>query len=367
MKKKNIVFFMPFIGIGGVEKNLFLIANYISKKKKNIYVCTSSKKCKDKLSSNIKILTPTKKMSSNINIRLMYLYCLFALYIFLIKNKNSIVFCFQANVYCILLCKMLNIKVIVRSNTSPYGWKHNFLKKFFYKKIINLSDEVITNSIEFKNQMKKKFNLNSKFIYNPLNRDEIITQSKEKFSLKFFNEKTSLKIINIARLTEQKDHITLLKSVEILKKKKINFKLLIIGNGNQEKYLKKFIEDKKLKKFVKILSFQKNPYKFLNKSDLFILSSRYEGLPNVLIEAALLRKFIITTDCPTGPREIILNGKGGFIFKVGDYHDLSNKIEKFKNNKKKFKYKIQNAYKALDRFNYKINLDMYYKLVCKYI
>ncbi len=359
---------MPFIGIGGVEKNLFLITNYISKKEDNIYICTSSRKCKNKLSSNIKIITPKRNLSDKVGIRTRYVYCLFLLYFFLIKNRNTLVFCFQANVYCILLCKILNIKIIVRSNTSPSGWQHNFFKEFVYKKIINLADAVVTNSIEFKNQMKKKFRLNPVFIYNPLNRNEILKKSKKKFSLKFFNNKKKcLKIINVARLTEQKDQITILKSAEILKKKNINFRLLIIGSGDQEKNLKKFIKNKILKNYVKIINFQDNPYKFMNKSDVFILSSKYEGLPNVLMEAALLKKFIITTNCPTGPKEIVLNGKGGLIFKIGNSVDLSNKIIKFINNKKKYKYKIKNTYNSLDRFNYDDNLKKYYSLVTKYI
>jgi len=368
MKKKNVIFFMPFIGVGGVEKNLFLISNYISKKIDNIYICTSSNKCKKKFNPKIKILTPKKNLSENINIRLRYIYCLFILLMFIIKNKNTIVFCFQANIYCVILCKLLNIKIIVRSNTSPSGWNHNFLKKFIYRKIIGLADELVTNSIEFKNQMNKSFNLNCKCIYNPLNKSEILQKSKEKINLSFFEKKRrELKIINVSRFTEQKDHITILKSAEILKRKKIQFKLLLIGNGYEKLKMKKFIKDKKLEKFVKIIRFQKNPYQFINKSDVFILSSKYEGLPNVLLEAAVLKKFIISTNCQTGPKEILLNGKGGFLFKIGDYKDLANKIIRFKKNKKKYFNKVRISYKALDRFNYKSNIKKYFYLVKKYV
>ena len=80
MKKKKIIFFMPFIGGGGVEKNLILISNYVSKKLDNIYICTSSKKYKKKFNSKIKFLTPKINLSNNISIRLQYLYCLFLLF-----------------------------------------------------------------------------------------------------------------------------------------------------------------------------------------------------------------------------------------------------------------------------------------------
>ena len=82
------------------------------------------------------------------------------------------------------------------------------------------------------------------------------------------------------------------------------------------------------------------PVKIILKSDLFILSSKYEGLPNVLLEAAVLKKFIISTNCPTGPREILDNGKGGFLFNIGDYDKLSKLIYFVLKNKNKLKKKI---------------------------
>jgi glycosyltransferase involved in cell wall biosynthesis len=57
-----------------------------------------------------------------------------------------------------------------------------------------------------------------------------------------------------------------------------------------------------------------NPFKIIDQSDIFVLSSRFEGLPNVLLEAASLKKFIISTNCPTGPKEILLNGKRWIVF-----------------------------------------------------
>ena len=286
----------------------------------------------------------------------------------MIKNKNTLVFCFQANIYCLILCKLLNIKIILRSNSSPSGWYHNFFKKFIYKIIISWADEIVTNSIEFKNQMNRNFKIKSICIYNPLNKNEILKKSKQKLTLNFFNSKKIIKILNIGRFTEQKDQITILKSAEILKKEKIKFKLLLMGRGIEKDNLKNFVKEKKLNNFVKIVNFQKNPYKFIKKSDVFVLSSKYEGLPNVLLEAAVLKKFIISSDCPTGPREIILNGKGGFLFKIGDFKDLANKIIKFKKSDKKIKNKkIEITYKNLNRFDFKLNIKKYFNLVNSYI
>ena len=93
------------------------------------------------------------------------------------------------------------------------------------------------------------------------------------------------------------------------------------------------------------------------------MSSKYEGLPNVLLEAITLGKFIISSKCPTGPKEILLNGKGGLLFKVGDHIDLSKKIFYFLNNKSKSKKMLNYSKNNLARFNYLVNLNKYYALI----
>ena len=233
--KKNLIIFMPFIGGGGVEKNLFLISNFLSKKFKKIRICTISEKYKKKFNNKIEFIFPKKDYSENLNIRIKYLICLYELFKYLKSNKDSVVLSFQANIYCIIICKLLNIKVIVRSNSSPIGWYHNNLKKFIYQKIIKKADKVIVNSSDFKKQMETMFKIKVESIFNPLNLDEIKKKSKEKINFEFFDD--GFKIINIGRLTDQKDQITLLKSINLLRYK-INIRLLIIGTGVEEKNLK---------------------------------------------------------------------------------------------------------------------------------
>ena len=127
--------------------------------------------------------------------------------------------------------------------------------------------------------------------------------------------------------------------------------------------LEKYILDNKLNDFVKILDFTENPYPLIKQSNLFILTSKYEGLPNVLLEALVLKKFIISSSCETGPREILLNGNGGLLFKVGNYKELGKKIIFYTMNKPKCKKLLNNSYKSLRRFDYKINLLKYFKLI----
>ena len=363
--KKNLIIFMPFIEIGGVEKNLFIISNYLIKKVKNLSICTVSSDKKKKFNKNIKFISPNKKFSENLSIRLKYLICLFLLFKLFIKRKDFIVVSFQANIYCILLCKLFRIQIIVRANSSPSGWSHNAFKKYIYKKIISMANEVIVNSEDFKKEMEKKFNIKVKCIYNPLNTKEIIRKSNINLKNKFF-KKNYLKIINIGRLTEQKDHLTLLKAINELKNK-IDVQLIIIGKGKEKSNLMSYINKNKLYNVIKIIKPNTKVYSYLKLSDLFILSSKYEGLPNVLLEAGVLKKFIISTNCPTGPREILDNGKNGLFFKTGDYLDLKKKIIFYYTNKKKLKQKTNNLYKSLFKYNFNLNLNKYWKVIHNYI
>ena len=360
MLKNNLIFFMPQMVGGGVEKNLYIIANSFAKKIKNVYLITSSKNF-NKNFKNIKIINPKFKIWNYLGKRLNYLICLLILIREISNKKNPVVFAFQANIYCIVVCKLLGIKIITRSNTAPAGWTRNIFKNFIFKIILSAADKIIVNSYEFQKDLKKKFNVKAVCIYNPLNIKEIKNKSKININLKYFKKNNKLKILNIGRLTDQKDHLTLLRSVKILKNKyNLNFILLIISSGQNEKKIKKFIIKNNLNNEVKVIKFQKNPYRFIKHCNLFVLSSLYEGLPNVLLEALTLKKFVISSNCPTGPNEILSYGRGGFLFKIRDHESLAKKMVFYFNNKKILNKKINFAYKNLNRFDYNKSLEKYY-------
>ena len=359
--KHKILVFMPSIEGGGVEKNFFLVCNYLVNKVNTLKVLTVSKKFKKKFNKSIILITPSSKKWDNFSRRIKYFIAILLLIKEIVKNRDTIIFAFQANIYCILICKFFSVKVIARSNTAPIGWSKNFIKRYIFKKILSLSNIVMVNSLQFKNDLMKDLNVKSKCIYNPLNKYEIVKRSKEK-SKKIFSKKNKLKIINIGRFTDQKDQLTFLKSLNNLKDE-INFEACIIGRGVLKSQLQKYILDNKLSRFVKIINFVENPYPFIKQSDLFVLTSKYEGLPNVLLEALTLKKFIISSSCHTGPREILLNGKGGLLFKVGDHKELADRIKYYFFNKKECKKLLDRSFKSLNRFDYKNNLFKYYKLI----
>lgn len=353
---------MPSIEGGGVEKNFFLITNFLSTKYRNISVVSLSNTYQKKLNPKIKFVSSKWKVFNLMGRRTKFIISLFLLFKEIIHNKNSLVFCFQGLAYCTILCKLLSTKVVIRSNSSPTGWSDNFIKKILYKKIYSLANLIIVNSEKFKKELKHKFNLNSECIYNPLNKKEILKNSKKKIEIKFFSKK-NFKIICVARFSSQKDHLCIIRSINLLKDKYKNIKILLLGSGKKKKEIEDTINKFKLNKFFKVMGFKNNPYPYIKKSDIFLLSSKFEGLPNVLLEAITLNKLVISSNCPTGPSEILDNGKGGLLFKVGDYNQLSKKIIFAINNKKNCNKKLLFARKRLRRFDFSKNLMKYYRLL----
>ena len=158
----------------------------------------------------------------------------------------------------------------------------------------------------------------------------------------------------------------MLKSLNYIKKD-INYSAVILGRGVHKDKFDKFIKINNLNKRIKLIDYKENPFPYLKQADVFVLTSKFEGLPNVLLEALVLEKFIISSNCPTGPKEILLNGKGGLLFKTGDYKDLSRKLKFYKKNKNKCSKMLKLSIRHLDRFDYKKNLENYYKIIKSYI
>jgi glycosyltransferase involved in cell wall biosynthesis len=359
--QNKLLIFIPSIEDGGVEKNLFLLSNYLSKKINSVEILSCNYNYKYLFNKKIKFSGTRSKFFFNKSRYIKYLVCLFVLALNIIRDRNVTVFAFQANIYAIFISKLLGIKIITRSNSAPQGWSNNYLKQIIFGFLLRRADSIIVNSIKFKKEMDNRYKINSNFIYNPFDKEFIKEKLKKKFNFSFY-KKEYTKIISIGRMTDQKDHLTLLKAFSLVVKK-INAKLLIIGKGKLEYSLKDYILNNNLSNNVKLLGYTNNPYNYLKNSDIFVLSSKFEGLPNVLLEAQFLKKYIISTDCPTGPKEILLNGVCGDLFKVGDYYKLAELIISYKKRSNKIKKKIKIGTENFGRFNKLINCNKYYQLL----
>tara|TARA_B100000989_G_scaffold277021_1_gene237669 strand:- start:18 stop:1103 length:1086 start_codon:yes stop_codon:yes gene_type:complete len=358
---RDLIIFIPSIEGGGVEKNLFYITNYIQSKFKNVYLITADKIKRNTFGKNVKLVMPNSAYFNNKNRFFKSIIC-FYLLLKNFKKRDILIFSLQSNFFAIIFSKIFNAKVIIRLNTSTEKYISNIFKKILFKYLYGLADEIIVNSHDFKINLYKNFYLNSKVILNPIKRNN----ARKKVD--FFKNFKELKIISIGRLTNQKNQIILLKALNLLKYRfKVKFKLYLIGKGYNYGLLKNFIFENKLQKNIKLAGYKKNASNYIQSSDLFILSSNYEGLPNTLIEAQVACVPVISSNCPTGPKEILMNGRLGDLFSPGDYKNLCKKIYNYYRNRKLLKKKSILAKKYLYRFDYHKNLNKYVLVIMKYI
>ena len=211
------------------------------------------------------------------------------------------------------------------------GIRKYFKNSFFNK--INRFDYICTVSEEMRVQLKEIFpNLTNKqvTIYNPIDFETIENKACERGDLTLDEEEllNSSYICSVGRLDEgQKDFNTLIKAYANLKNKsKIDVKLVLVGDGPDREKLENLVRELKLENDIIFLGKKSNPYIWMKNSKVFILSSKYEGLPTVLIEALILNAPSISSNCLTGPVEILENGKYGELFNIGNVKELEEKI-----------------------------------------
>ena len=155
-------------------------------------------------------------------------------------------------------------------------------------------------------------------IYNPFDIEEIREKAEEKIDLAFDY------IINVGNLAKVKNQALLLKAYSKLD---TNLHLVLLGKGNQENNLKNLAKKLGIEKKVHFLGWQSNPYKYIKNAKLFVLSSNIEGFGNVLVESLILNTPVVSTNCPSGPNEILVDELSQFLAKVNNKNDLKEKIE----------------------------------------
>jgi glycosyltransferase involved in cell wall biosynthesis len=156
-------------------------------------------------------------------------------------------------------------------------------------------------------------------------------------------------IISVGHLRAEKDFPTLLKAFSIVRKN-VPSRLAILGNGEEKTRIEKSIKELSLKDNVYLAGFQENPYKFIKRSAILALSSLYEGFPNVLLEAMALGIPVVSTNCPSGPAQIITDGENGLLVPVRDEHLLAKAILRILQDEDLRKRLIENGYKRVKDF-----------------
>jgi len=179
--------------------------------------------------------------------------------------------------------------------------------------------------------------------------------------------KKRIKIVSIGRFDEQKDFTNIIEAFELINKRNKNLTLTVIGGGKNYNEIIKYTNSSRSYYCIKVIKWKKDVIKEIYKYDLFLFSSFYEGLPNVIIEAMSQGLPIISTDTPYGPREILDNGKYGILVPMKDPKAMAEAIQKLLTDKKLYIHYSKMSLERVKFFSEEKMLRAYKRLILNVI
>lgn len=352
---KKILFFLESLSGGGAEKVLSDLVINLDKSKYDITVCTVTDEgvYQEKVSqccnyySLIKMKDIRKGGWTNIwartKIKLIYSLPANIVYRLYFKNKYDIEIAFIEGFATKLIAASCN------KFSRRIAWVHTDMKQNSYAdnsyrnkkehvKTYQRFDKIVCVSEYVKNVFESKFFKKENVIvsYNPVDDRAIIRMSKEPCELA---RPKCMLIGTVGRLVHQKGYLRLVKCIKALNDK-YDFELWIIGEGSERKEIEQYIRENSMEGYVKLLGFQKNPYKYLIQCDAFICSSFAEGFSTAATESLILGKPVFTVEC-AGMKELFGNYKCGEIVDNTD-QALLNMLEKIVSKQYKFESYVEN-------------------------
>jgi len=342
--KKKILFLLPSLEFGGAEKVMVLLYNHINRVEFEPYFCVFKNGILyKKISENNKITILNKDKVT---------HGIFGLLKTIYKINPDIVFSTHSHLNAIICLikkiKLINSKVVIRESNF-LSIQQSSSMSFYVKNIVTwlikqaypVADHIICQTEEMKKDLQlflSNSKINPVVIYNPI---EDIPG--------YIKNLTAPRIITIGRLEKQKNHPLIIEAFDLIKNS-IPHHLVIIGDGSERDSINKLIESKGLTNRVKLVGFVENVWDEYSGSSLFVLPSKYEGFPNVIIEAMANSVPVISTNCPSGPKEIIEDNVNGLLSPLEDKKILSEKMLYVLQNKEFSEMIRNNAYEFVSKY-----------------
>ena len=326
--RKNILMIIDSLGIGGAERSVQLLSSEMVSKGHRVVVLTIRDEIKLELDDKVVVdtlgLVKVKPLPSylinalRLKARLSMLQSKYGDFDLAVSNLTlSNRLSSMARIQRIYYCIHENLTI---SNLSKRRGLSRIFRKLRIKNMLS-GKEIISVSEGIRDDLINSFNISPaliRTIHNPIDVRVIRDQSREPNP--YHGQKY---IVHVGRMSDEKRHDVLL---EAYRQSGIPHQLVLVGDGPRRPAIVNKIRELGLEDKVKLAGMLKNPYPVMKDAELLVLSSDYEGFGIVLTEALALRTMVVSTDCESGPREIMSPGFTDYLAPLGDAQGLANKI-----------------------------------------
>lgn len=300
---KKILYVITSLDYGGTQKQLYYLLKFLLKERKKDYSFSvvSLKKegrLKNKFFSlGVDIFDLGLPLHTSFLSLFLLPLAVLKFWLLVIKIKPQIIhsFLFQANIFSRMVKVFLpNCKVICSERVAE---KQKLWQGLIYRITNFLVDKIVVNSYELKDFVLRTQGVNENKVVvvpNMIDEEEVrITKSKEEIRDELRVDKNKFLVVSVGRLHKQKGYDLLLEIVRKVKGDNIVF--VVVGDGEEAEYLRKKVGEYDIGDCVKFVGYRENVYDYINAADLFLLTSYWEGFPNVVLEAMLLKKMVLST------------------------------------------------------------------------
>ncbi len=340
----NICFCVDSMGSGGAERVVANLSSFFIESHEDVSIIMTSVKEKKSfyaLNEKVKLFCICEGSNKKINpikrIKLLKKT---------IKHINPdvvISFLPHVNVYTAFALKGLKIPHVVSERNNPYIDPQNKLLRFLKESVFKRADGCVFQAKDAQKYYAGNIKGKSAVIYNPINLQWVP---------KDFSFEREKKVVSVGRLTAQKNFCMLIKAFKEFSNSHKEYVLEIYGDGQEKQNLIRYAKDLGIENKVLFMGNCKTWHEQAYKASMFVLSSNYEGMPNALLEAMAIGIPSISTDCPIGgPKEIIIDGKNGFLVPVGDYKALAEKMELIAKDEKLSKVFTKESNKIIEKIS----------------
>ncbi len=246
---------------------------------------------------------------------------------FLKDNQIDVVVPFLENcvIHTFVASRGLKIKYVSSLRNNPYMLSKKERRRTDF--ITALADAHFVQNHMQKEYYSKAIQKKTFIVTNPVSDAFIENEKQYRNDIK--------KIVAVGRLNEQKNYYMLIDAMKIVLKEFSDIQLEIYGEGSEEDKLKQYINDNGLENNIHLMGRSEDIKSVYNNSDVYVMTSDYEGMPNSLLEALTFGMPSISTDCPTGPSELIEDGVNGYLVPMGDSKVLAERLIDYIKNPKK--------------------------------